>query len=126
MRAILFAVSLFVAVGCGGTEPGFRIDDVSISPNDIPLNSQSSADIKITASVYNDRHEVFEVLARSDEALLWVDLEQGSYPKWSITIPIAIFEDFEIGDYWIDIEARDDGNRVRRIEDAVRFQIRDD
>lgn len=124
----MVVVSLVGAVltGCGGTEPGFRIDGVTIVPNDIPLNSQSSEDIKISASVFNDRHEVFEVLVRSDEAFLWLDMEPGRYPKWSVSVPIETFAGYAVGDYWIDIEARDDGNRTRRLEDAVRFQIRED
>lgn len=127
MRRWVVAGSLVVVLsGCGGTEPGFRIDSVTISPNDIPLNSQSTEDIKVSASVYDDRHDVFEVLVRSDDAFLWVDMVPGKYPKWSVSIPIALFEGFEVGDYWIDIEARDEGDRTRRLDDAVRLQIRQD
>lgn len=127
MRAILCAASLLAASsGCGGIEPGFRIDDVSLKPNDIPLNSQSSEDIKISASVYDDRHEVVEVLARSDDALLWIELLPNRYPKWSVTVPIEMFEGYEIGTYWIDIEARDEAYRTRRLDDAVRLEIRED
>lgn len=124
---ILCAASLIVVIsGCGGGEAGFRIDGVTLSPNDIPLNSQSSDVIKISASVYDDRHEVLEVLVRSEEAFLWVDMEPGRYPKWSVSVPIETFAGFEVGSYWIDIEARDDGNRVRTLDDAVRLQIRED
>ena len=66
------------------------------------------------------------MLVRSDEALLWIDMEPGKEPKWSVSIPIELFAGYPLGDYWIDIEARDSGNRTRRLDDAVRFQIRED
>jgi hypothetical protein len=125
-RSFLAAAWLLAVCGCGGTEPGFRIDQVSITPDDIPLNSTSNEEIRISANVYNDRHEVFEVLVRSDEAFLWLDMVPGRYPKWSVTVPVSDFRGYPVGSYWLDIEARDDAARTLTLEDAVRLRIRED
>lgn len=127
MRRSRVAALLLLAIsGCGGTETGLRIDQVSISPDDIPLNSTSSEDIRISAQVFADRHEVVEVLVRSDEAMIWIDMLPGTYPKWSATVPVTDFQGYPIGSYWIDIEARDAAHRVVKLENAVRLKIRED
>jgi hypothetical protein len=128
MRASAWAVwlSMGLLCGCGGEEAGFRIDQVTITPDDLPLNSQSTEEIRISALVYDDRHEVEEVLVRSDEAFLWVDMVPGRYPKWSARIPVGDFTGFPIGTYWIDIEARDDADRTLVLENAVNLRIRED
>ena len=122
----LFLAALLTSA-CGESEPGFRIDDVRLSPDDLPYNSLSSEDIRISADVWNDRQEVLEVLVRSDEApLLWLELLPGArYPKWSTTVPIVDFSQYAVGEYWLDFEARDSANRVVRLEDAVKLEIRD-
>ena len=123
----LVLLALFLAAGaCGGGEPGFRIDQVSVKPDDIPILSVSNESIKISALVYNETHEVTEVLVRSDEALLFVDLIPGRYPKWTGEVPVTDFYGYTLGSYWLDVEARDDGNRVIVLDDAVRFRILED
>ena len=119
------ALLLLAISGCGGTEAGFRIDQVSINPDDIPLSSSSPEDIRISAQVFADRHEVVEVLVRSDQAILWLDMVPGTYPKWTATVPIADFQGYPIGSYWIDIEARDAAHRTVTLENAVRLRIRE-
>jgi hypothetical protein len=125
-RWVLAAACLLAVFGCGGSEPGFRIDQVSISPDDIPLNSTSNEDIRISALVFSDRHDVVEVLVRSDEAFLWLDMIPGRYPKWSVSVPVSEFQGYPVGSYWLDIEARDDADRTLILEDAVRLKIRED
>lgn len=115
-----------LAASCGEGDAGFRIDDVRLSPDDLPFNSLSADDIRISAEVWNDRQEVLEVLVRSDEApLLWIELLPGTYPKWSAEVPITDFSQYPVGEYWLDFQARDSANRVVRLEDAVRLRIRD-
>lgn len=125
-RSILAATGLLAVSGCGGTEPGFRIDQVSITPDDIPLNSTSNEDIRISAQVFSDRHEVIEVLVRSDEAFLWLDMIPGRYPRWSVSVPVSDFQGYPVGSYGLDIEARNDADRTLTLEDAVRLKIRED
>lgn len=126
MRGWVAAISLMAVCGCGANDAGFRIDQVTIAPDDIPLNSTSNEDVRISAQVYDDRHEVVEVLVRSDEAFLWADMLPGRYPKWSARIPVADFAGYSVGTYWIDIEARDDADRRIELEDAVKLTIRED
>ena len=128
MRRWVTAIALLLvaAGGCGGTENGFRIDNVTISPDDLPINSQADENVRISALVYDDNHDVLEVLVRSDEALLWIDMIPGRYPKWSVSVPVSDFSGYTIGDYWIDIEARDDANRRVKLENAVKLTIRED
>lgn len=129
MRAWVGAISLLLAPlwsGCGGEDPGFRIDQVTISPDDLPVNSLSDEDVRIAALVFNDRHDVLEVLVRSDDAMLWAEMIPGRYPKWSVRIPVAEFSGYPIGKYDIDIEARDDANRLLVLENAVTLTIRED
>ena len=123
---VLLALLAGSAAACGEGEAGFRIDNVSVTPNDFPINSTSTETLDIRASVYNDRQEVLEVLARSDEADIWIDLLPGRYPRWSAEVPIFQFQGYEIGDYWLDFEARDASGRFVRLEDAVRIEITED
>ena len=123
--ALLVAL-LLAAAGCGAGEPGFLIDQVSINPDDIPLNSQSTDEIRIAASVINDRHEVVDVLVTSDEGSIWIEMVEGRYPRWSGSVPVAAFYGFPIGDYWFDFEARDTTGRTVSLEDAVRLEILED
>lgn len=125
-RWVIAAVGLLAVCGCGGSEPGFRIDQVTITPDDIPLNSTSNEEIRISAQVFSDRHEVIEVLVRSDEAFLWLDMIPGRYPRWSVTVPVSDFQGYPVGSYGLDIEARDDAERSLRLDDAVRLKIRED
>lgn len=126
MRRWVTAMALLAASGCGGTEADFRINNVTITPDDLPLHSQADENVRITAQVFADRHEVVEVLVRSDEALLWIDMIPNRYPKWSASVPVSDFAGYPIGTYWIDIEARDDADRRVELEDAVKLQIRED
>lgn len=128
MRRWVTAIGFLMVVmsGCGGTETGFRIDNVTITPDDLPLNSQADEDVRISALVYDDNHDVLEVLVRSDEAILWIDMIPGRYPKWSASVPVGDFAGYPIGDYWMDIEARDDANRRVKLENAVKLSIRED
>ena len=128
MRAWVGAMTLVSGLlcGCGGEDAGFRIDQVTLAPDDLPVNSQSTEDVRISALVFNDRHEVLEVLVRSEEAVLWVDMIPGRYPKWTAHVPVTDLSGFPIGTYWIDIEARDDADRTLVLDNAVKLVIRED
>ena len=126
MRVGALAALLLLAAGCGGEASGFRIDFVSVSPDDFPLFSGSSEDIAIKADVFNDRHEVLEVLVTSDQAPIWIELEPGRYPRWSIDVPIVDFQGYAIGTYWLDFEARDAADRDVSLKNAVRIKITED
>lgn len=126
--AILVTVLAALSGACGDIPNGFRIDDVRLTPDDLPYNSLSEEALRISADVHNDRQEVLEVLVRSDEApLLWVELLPASrQPKWSTELPIFVFAGYPVGEYWLDFEARDTADRVVTLDDAVKLEIRDD
>ena len=129
MRAWVGAIFLLLVPlgsGCGGEEAGFRIDQVTLTPDDLPVNSPSDEDVRLSALVYNDRHDVLEVLVKSDDAMLWAEMIPGRYPKWTVRIPVADFSGYPIGAYDLDIEARDDANRTLVLENAVTLRIRED
>lgn len=120
-RGALLLASLLMT-SCGESA-GFRIDDVSVSPEDIPVNTPSAAFLSVNASVIGERHEVLDVWVDSDEGAIWIDLEKKVDPRWSGKVPLAAFQGFVVGDYFLDVHARDYAGREITLENAVRFRI---
>lgn len=123
-RGALLLASLLM-FSCGESA-GFRIDDVSISPEDIPVNTPSAAFLSVNASVIADRREILDVWIDSDEGSIWIDLEKRADPKWSGSVPLAAFQGFVVGEYFLDVHARDHSGREITLENAVRFRIEPD
>lgn len=123
-RGALLLASLLMT-SCGDSA-GFRIDDVTINPEDIPVNTPSGAFLSVNASVIADRREILDVWVDSDEGAIWLELERRADPKWSGSLPLSVFEGFVVGDYFLDVHARDHSGREITLENAVRFRIEPD
>lgn len=120
----IFAAAL--VAGCGHGTPGFVIDDVSLSPNDIPVDTTSNQLLKVQATVTDDLHDVTDVWANSDEASFWLDLAVNPFvnDQYSATIPLSVFRGYPVGDYYIDLHALDSAGRQVDLANAVRLRIR--
>ena len=125
MRRWLLLVAVVLA-GCGSGTPGFRIDDVTLTPDDIPVDTPSSTHLKVAASVFNEQHEVTNVWVTSGDGLIWIELTQGAFPRWTGEMPLSALHGFPSGDYFFDFHARDDADRNITLENAVRLRIRVD
>lgn len=113
-------------LSCGlscGDSAGFRIDDVSISPEEIPVNTPSSEFLSVNVSVVADRREILDVWVDSDEGAIWIDLEKRAEPRWTGRVPLSAFQGFVVGDYFLDVHARDLSGKEVTLENAVRFRI---
>ena len=124
MRSALAAL-LLLAAGCGGASDGFRIDQVSVSPNDIPLGSSSNDPIRLSASVVNDRQDVEEVWADCDEGIVWFELLPSTYPRWKGTIPMVALQSFPAGEYYLDLHARDVAGDTVDLTNAVKLTVQE-
>ena len=113
------------AAGCGRGTPGFVIDQVTISPDAVPLGSTSTEKLKIGAQVGDDLHQVLSVWATSGDNRIWIDLKQSKTTEgsWSGSIPISSLAGFPVGDYWFDLHATDDGGREVDLTRAVMLRI---
>lgn len=118
---LLLGTAIFLA-SCGDSA-GFRIDDVSISPDEIPVNTPSAELLSINVSVIADRREILDVWVDSDEGSIWIDLEKRNDPRWTGTVPLSAFVGFVVGDYYLDVHARDYSGKEITLENAVRFRI---
>ncbi len=122
-KGILFFVPF--ALACGSVDPSFRIDDVSVSPDDVPVNPATTDPLKVGAAVYHDRFEVTEVWVDSEEGALWIALEQKNSPRWAGEIPLTSLQGFPAGTYYLDFHAIDAAGREVILDDGVRLRIRD-
>lgn len=114
---------ILLCTSCGGGEAGFRIDDVRVSPEEVPVNIASGDPLRVTCTVFNDLHEITEVWANSDEGDLWIALEQDANVRWGGALPLTSLNGFAAGDYFIDVHALDLAGRQIELKDAVRLRI---
>lgn len=119
----LAGLALASAASCGGTLPGFRIDNVSITPADIPVGTQSTELLRLSADVIDDNHEVLSAWASFEEAPITLDLGRGTDPRWSGSIQVRSLGGLAVGTYRIDLHAQDDAGRSIVLTDAVRLQV---
>ena len=117
-------LAAFAAVACGGNSTGFRIDNVSLSPDDIPIASSSSAPLNIGADVFDDTHEVLSAWVVSEDGRFWIQLERGTDPHWGASIPLSRLSALPAATYRFDVHAEDDAGRALVLVDAVRMKIR--
>jgi len=113
------------ALGCGGGTPGFVIDQVTITPDTIPIGSTSTQPLKISAQVTDDRHQILSVWATSEGNQVWIDLPESktTWGTYSGSIPVSDLQGFPVGDYWFDLHATDDGGREVDLTRAVKLHI---
>jgi hypothetical protein len=123
MRGILFSIPF--ALACGGADPGFRIDDVSVAPDDVPVDTDSTDPLKVGASIFHDRFEVSDAWVDSEEGALFIPLTQGAFPRWTGSIPLTHLHGFPAGVYFLDFHATDAAGREVVLDDGVRLRIRD-
>ena len=126
-RASLAHLVALVAIsaGCGRGTPGFVIDQVTISPDTIPIGSTSTQPLKISAEVTDDLHLILSVWATSEGNQIWIDLPQSTTAQdtYSGSIPVSDLSGFPVGDYWFDLHATDDGGREVDLTHAVKLHI---
>jgi hypothetical protein len=108
--------------GCGGAA-GFRIDNVTLSPDDIPVSTSSPESLHVGADVFDDNHLVTNVWVTSASNTFWLDLIEGTDPHWSAAIPLANLAGFPAGNYVFDVHAVDDAGRTIVRTDAIRLKI---
>src|SRR3954467_9146231 len=113
IQRIALAMFLAVVAGCGRGAPGFVIDQVTITPDSMPIGSTSTQPLKIGAQVNDDLHQVLSVWATSESGAIWIDLQesQATSGSYSGAIPVSSLSGFALGDYWFDVHATDDGGR---------------
>lgn len=119
-RALL--VPLFLAASCGGSA-GFRIDNVSLSPDDVPVNPGGVEMLKLSADVFDDRHDVLDAWFVAEDAPVWFDLQRGTGAHWSAIVPLHELDGLPAGTYRFDVHASDDAGRSIVLVDAVRLKI---
>ena len=120
-RALLLPI--FFALGCGGSS-GFRIDNVALSPEDVPVNPGGTETLHFSADIFDDLHVVTSAWVQTENGPLWIDLVRGVDPHWSVTVPLSALNGLPVGTYRFDIHAEDDGGRRVLLQDAVRLKIR--
>ena len=120
-RALLLA--LFLVAACGG-DASFRIDNVSLTPDDVPINPGGTEMLRVSADVFDDLHDVTNAWVQSETGSIWIDLTRGTGSRWSATMPLTIVDGFPAGTYRFDFHAEDDGGRRIVLPDVVRLKIR--
>ncbi len=112
-----------VLIGCGGPFPPIRIDDVSLVPEDIPLNSGSAEPIRIAATVTGHVQEIAEVWVDCEEAPLRMEMMRTGDTRWTAAVPVRALQGFPAGRYRLDLHARDAAAREATLDDAVVLRI---
>ena len=124
-RILASILAVAAAAGCGRGAQGFVIDQVTISPDSVPIGSTSTEKLKVGAQVSDDIHQVLSVWATSEGNQIWIDLKQSKTTEGSFSgsIPVSSLVGFPVGDYWFDLHATDDGGREVDLTHAVKLHI---
>lgn len=120
-RALLLLPFLLAA--CGGGTDGFRIDNVSLSPDDVPIDTTGVEILKMGADVFDDLHDVSAVWVVSQQGPFWLDLVRGNDAHWSASVPLTALHGFPSGNYVLDVHAQDEAGRSIVLAGAVRLRI---
>ncbi|HVO30147.1 MAG TPA: hypothetical protein VMV18_05410, partial [bacterium] len=115
-------LTLFLAA-CGGGANGFLINNVTISPDSFPVDSQSTANLSVGADVQDDTHVVTAAWMQAEEGTLMLDLTLGASGRWSASIPLRQLDSVPVGVYHIDVHAQDDAGRSIVLENAVQLAV---